>query len=708
MLDLPRYLLGVLELAWLAGFATYGASAIRVRLLPSFNGAPAHLATALLGLAVLIWIAELLGSFGLFRPALYFVGVAIVGSGLRWGLGGGWGYPSRVAASRFSHRPVDERGTLKGEKPSEREGHPHPPPQGPVLIALAIAAIALIKFGVDVRSKLLTGMTGFDSTWYHGPFAAGFFQSSDTWDLHFIAPQFLAWFYPANAEIFHSVGMLAFGRDVLSPLLNLGWFVGCLAACWCIGKPYRVAPWSLGLGAVALSLPVLSDQAGEARNDIVGIFFLLAAVAVALNAWAVRREGEAGLPAGALLVVGLAAGLAAGTKLNFLLPAAVLVLGLALAAPAGKRWRALAAAGLAALASGGYWYLRNLIHTGNPLPWFDHLGPISLPAPDQALGGREGHSVLGYLTDGSVWADWFLPGLHGGLTILWPLLVALVLVGLLLSLFPVRSSFGSPSGPNLDRDGALLVAGATGLAVIVAWLIAPTSASGPDGMARGFESGLRYLAPALVLGFALLPTVLSPRLRRAGVGCPPTQRRPLFRPTRALGRAQRHQAKNPARRGTPHARPAALMLLVATIAIGYPVQRHYLENRYANPTFAAPGLNAAFKWADAISGARIATTSTRQYPLYGTDLSNHVQYIGEERPHGGFIAPSTCKQWRRLLNEGHYDYVVTSRDRVERGKPPYPPTTRWTEGLGATPILKTPPTVVFKLKGRLDPSGCGH
>ena len=43
-------------------------------------------------------------------------------------------------------------------------------------------------------------MTGFDSTWYHGPFAAGFFQSGNTLDLHYIAPQFLAWFYPANGR----------------------------------------------------------------------------------------------------------------------------------------------------------------------------------------------------------------------------------------------------------------------------------------------------------------------------------------------------------------------------------------------------------------------------------------------------------------------------------------------------------------------------
>ncbi len=30
--------------------------------------------------------------------------------------------------------------------------------------------------------------------------------------------------------------MLAFSRDLMSPLLNLGWLVGCLLACWCIGR----------------------------------------------------------------------------------------------------------------------------------------------------------------------------------------------------------------------------------------------------------------------------------------------------------------------------------------------------------------------------------------------------------------------------------------------------------------------------------------
>ena len=492
MLDLGRYLVGVLELGVLVGCAWLGAARVRSRLLPAFEGAPAHLATTVLALALLIWIAELLGTASLLEPITYLAAVAFAGLTLRFGVGTNEAPPAG--------------------------GSPGPSPI-PTAIALLVAVIALVHFAAGAKTRLSTGMTGFDSTWYHGPFAAGFFQSGDTWNLHFIAPQFLAWFYPANGEIFHAAGMLAFGRDLLSPLLNLGWFLGCLVACWCIGRPYRVAPWSLGLGAVALSVPALADQAGEARNDVVGIFFLLAAVAIVLDAWS-GREGEGGLAAGPLVVAALAAGLAAGTKLNFLLPCAVLVFGLVAIAPRGGRRRAFAASGLAALAGGGYWYLRNLAHAGDPLPWVHHLGPISLPSPGQSLGGREAHNVLGYLTDGAVWSDWFLPGLHSAFWIVWPLLGGAALAGLVLCLFPAgsesRGSFRTHEVEKEPRFGArhdlvLPLAGLVGLATALAWLLAPTSASGPNGMPRGFESGLRYLAPALVLGLVLLPA--TPRLR---------------------------------------------------------------------------------------------------------------------------------------------------------------------------------------------------
>jgi hypothetical protein len=745
MLGPGRYLLGIADLALLLGFAWLGASRVRSRLLPSFEGAPAHLVSFVLAAALLIWTAEILGTLSLFKPLPYVAGVVVVGVGIWWfdGLGGRRGGAPSLSFA-LPRRPGRERaeGQASGSKASGLRKRPHPAATQAgefdlaTLVALVIAAVAVIHFAGGVKTRLSTGMTGFDSTWYHGPFAAGFFQSGNTIDLHFIAPQFLAWFYPANGEIFHAIGMGAFGRDVLSPLLNLGWFVGCLVACWCIGRPYRVQAWSLGLGAIALSVPALADQAGEARNDIVGIFFLLAAVAVALNAWGGTRdeqllgkeEGDEGVAlslrpwpgAGALVVVGLAAGLAAGTKLNFLLPAAVLVVGLALIAPRGHRWSALWVAALAALAGGGYWYLRNLIHAGNPLPWIHHLGPITLPAPEQALGGREANSVLGYLTDGTVWSDWFFPGLHQALWIVWPLLGAAALAGLVLCLVPMRGSFGTPEVPKEPRigggkscgslgtaavskepwdgkrwDPVLVIAGLVGLASALAWLIAPTSASGPDGMPKGFESGLRYLTPALILGLALLPTVPLLRYRLSSLGT-----RLSFPPHRE-GKLNRAPSI-----GRPWAVTMGLVLLLVAVVCGYPIQRHYLQKRYADPSFTTPGLNAAFAWSRDISHARIATTSTRQYPLFGTDLSNHVQFIGSERPHGGFEAPTSCREWREELNKGHYDYAVTSKDRIEPGKPPYPQTTRWTESPQAEVVLRKPPTVVFKLTGPLNPSSC--
>jgi hypothetical protein len=79
VLGVGPYLLGVLEILLLGGSAWAGGTALRRWLLPRFEGASAALAAAVLVLALLIWPAELLGSFGAFEPVLYLLLVAFVG-----------------------------------------------------------------------------------------------------------------------------------------------------------------------------------------------------------------------------------------------------------------------------------------------------------------------------------------------------------------------------------------------------------------------------------------------------------------------------------------------------------------------------------------------------------------------------------------------------------------------------------------------------
>ena len=51
-------------------------------------------------------------------------------------------------------------------------------------------------------------------------------------------PLYLNWFYPQVSELLHAGGILLFGNDFLSPLLNMAWLGLALFAGWCIGRPY--------------------------------------------------------------------------------------------------------------------------------------------------------------------------------------------------------------------------------------------------------------------------------------------------------------------------------------------------------------------------------------------------------------------------------------------------------------------------------------
>ena len=419
----------------------------------------------------------------------------------------------------------------------------------------------------------------------------------------------------------------------------------------------------------------------------------------------------------------LAAGMSLGTRLTSLGPVAALSVGVVAIARSGTRLRTAAVWFVPLLLTGGLWYLRNLVATGSPLPQVMSFGPIDLPGPEQVLGGRPSFSVAHYLTDFGVWADWFGPGLDDGFGLLWPLVLALAAAGAVLAL---------ARGPSKS----IRMLGAVAILTALVYLVTPVTASGPEGEPVGFGPNLRYLAPGLALALGLLPVALTrygtrvqvggsgargrrdSRRHRAGTmggGTPrrgarprrggrarPRRRRPRRPPPRGEGDGRRRGA------GPVVAIGLSVLALIA-VAFGYFEQRRYLEDRYADPAavLTNPGLDSVFLWSREASGQRIATTTTRQYPLYGTDLTNHVQFAGIEQPNGGFTAATTCEEWREGINAGNYDYVVTALDRIEEDGPARPPEFAWTASSeSAEPILRDGPAAVFELTGLLDPAGC--
>jgi hypothetical protein len=461
-------------------------------------------------------------------------------------------------------------------------------------------------------------------------------------------------------------------------------------------------------------------QAGNAPSDTAGVFFLLASAAILLNADAAARRSGTRTAAGPLLLAALAAGLAIGTKITLLAPVAVLAVGVVLLTGPGHRARAAALWLGGLFATGGYWYLRNLAHAGNPLPWID-IGPLT--GPNQVgLYPRPAHSVADYATDFHVWVHQFAPMLARTLGHLWPLVLLGAAAGLLLAL---------RRGPALQRVLAL-----AGIAAAIAYVFIPISASGPIGRPSGFESNLRYLVPAFAIALSLMALQLGVRRDRqallavaiTAVFAVNVLTSPTWKAGQTLGGlilaatlvAVPVAIARLQRVGSPAPRLTAVLLVcfAPTLVVGYFSQRDYLRDRYL-PSLAPPADNPGFRsspawrlmqgWARHIHDARIGIVGPPaafgQYVFAGSDLSNRVFYLGAPGPHGAYRPIHDCPAWRRSVNSHGVRYVVVT-PASPIGPGPLPEESLWMRASPAWEILRAGPAAVYRVEGRLDPGAC--
>jgi hypothetical protein len=741
MVSAGSYLLGAAELAVVALSLAFSAFRLRRRLLPNWGGAAGRLVEVITAIALLTWISEVLGTFTLFYAGAVVAVSALLAAVVFWRTQSRDG--SAEAQSAPSAGGVVVGGPCGAEARSAeyRGGVHHDRTRGQwawSLITLAVIAVVVGDWAITAKHALDHGIFNFDSLWYHLPFSVDMVQSHSLTGMHHVDTVFTNWFYPQNSELLHAVGILLTGRDTLSLFINFGWLAVAFLAAWCVGKPYGRGHLTVIAAAVLLECHTLVvREPGAAKNDLAAAALLLAAIAILINAWAARRGAGAlehgaepnteqgGLPVGwPLAAAGLAVGLAAGTKVTVLAMAAALSLAILLLAPAGRRRAAAGWWFLPALLGGGFWYLRNLVVAGNPLPEIVHLGPISLPHPERLQIGRPDFTIAHYATDTGVWRQYFTPGLHDAFGVLWPLVVFGAAAAALLAI--VRG-----------RDRVVRGMGAVALLGMLAYLVTPLSAAGAEGEPLGFAINVRFIVPALLAGIVLLPlprALEDPRRQWGLLGILLVVLLLTDRPDAALHDQARLFALLfvvlavlvPAalwlawERGAARAVIAggAVALAAAVVAIGYPLQRHYLQERFGNQVAgeSIPGmsLDSAYRWARGKENTRIGLAGTTAdfagYGFYGTDLSNEVVYLGADGPHGAFNAIPTCSAFRAAVNAADLDYLVTSPflNFLHPASPISSPEARWLRGDRAVaPVLRSGPVTVWKVRGELTPATCG-
>jgi hypothetical protein len=320
-----------------------------------------------------------------------------------------------------------------------------------------------------------------------------------------------AW-YPLSASLVAAWFMVPFPRvrgDALAWASLTGALYGGIVVTGLVELFDRLGrrrgAWALPVVLFATSHRTAVMAASFSDADLAVAALLLAALVFATP----RAEGEGG---GAVGVdggyAGLLGGIALGVKASAA-PVALVVLAAvaarAAAIPDRRRWRWIAATGLvfaiAWSATAGYWYVRNIVHTGNPVYPAAFAGQPGTTFPETTL--REYAARYGLrraLSDAVVvYAEWPVP--HA-------LAAAAGLAGLGGWLAWGRCR----SRPRRHFAWAALVATAAVLALLPA---APYSA----GNAMTFRSGfihwdsMRYVGLLPLLGWAALGSVVD-----AGVG----------------------------------------------------------------------------------------------------------------------------------------------------------------------------------------------
>ena len=307
----------------------------------------------------------------------------------------------------------------------------HLPELTPLVALMGLVAVGLMAMAVGVG--LTHPPTGYDELGYHLPLAVMFWhQGSLIEPIDRIAKTF-AMAQPGSAELWFGLLQLI-GGEALAILGQLPFAVLGAVGVAAFGRRAGLSPRTAAIAGLAfLCAPLVIDAVAKDANDIVAASLVIGAAALLA---APAREWSGGR----VVLIGLAIGLMAATKLA-VLPAAAAILIVLVVIVLRDRVAMTRRQGLAALlvAAGvallvvSPWWIRNLARFGNP------IYPAELPFIGRGVSQVElGSKDLGHVPATWLWPlyPWFEPQLsNSGLGALFA--VALI-PGLVLAWFNAR------------------------------------------------------------------------------------------------------------------------------------------------------------------------------------------------------------------------------------------------------------------------------
>ncbi|MGZ5313209.1 MAG: hypothetical protein ACXWEA_03275, partial [Solirubrobacterales bacterium] len=89
--------------------------------------------------------------------------------------------------------------------------------------------------------------------------------------------------------------------------------------------------------------------------------------------------------------------------------------------------------------------------------------------------------------------------------------------------------------------------------------------------------------------------------------------------------------------------------------------------------------------------------------------SNHVQFVGRPGKDGDFRQIDSCPEWRRAINDGDYDFIVTTPrlDLNAAGVANTSPENIWANSDPAVVrIVRDARIEIFRVDGPLNPDAC--